>query len=417
MPCRVELRNRQIIKSVKNVLEANGALNKSSKIQLDDCVFNLFCSVSSQEVQTLLSEFASQITVVEHEEIPETSENFSLEGKIKLYLSHSNETFPDLDVSGLLSKVPKKWTVYPPMVLFNAGGFDSEVWQEAFLSFINKQDFFEYIKPAFPAIISHFAVNRPIIEEDILRRPFNIIPLHGDFGPEPNDQLFEQPQKSDLDSAFWCHCVQNGIYQTWAPRYTMFSRGNIKEKKRVLDKFQKLENLFVLDFYAGIGYFTLSYLANGATLLCWELNPWSIEGLVRGLAANGYKHKFVRKDEKLTKTVFEEEQKSGTRAFVFHESNENVINRLSLLGQLDISHINLGLLPTSQPSWPIVKAVREKYTQKIFQAHIHENEHKNNFEELKLKIGNFFSSDVHHLEKVKTFAPDVWHIVADVDVS
>lgn len=47
----------------------------------------------------------------------------------------------------------------------------------------------------------------------------------------------------------------------------------------------------MFDFYCGIGYFSLSYLRNGAKVLCWELNPWSIEGFRRSLEHAGYRYK------------------------------------------------------------------------------------------------------------------------------
>lgn len=413
MPCQIEIQNKQLIKPVKTILEHNGALSKSSKIKTIDGISHMYCSASSQEVEALLSSFENDIIVRQYEE---TYHDLSFLGLVREFLLEQNAKSSTLDVHSLMSKVPKKWTIYPPMVLFGAGGFDSEIWTAAFSESVDSEQFFKSVRAAFPATITHFAVNKPIVETDILRRPFNLVPLYGDFGPEPSEDLFDLPESGDLHDAFWCHAVQNGIYQTWAPRYTMFSRGNIKEKKRVLDTFKNLEGLVVMDFYAGIGYFTLSYLANNATLLCWELNPWSIEGLVRGLAKNGYKYKLIREGENFSRAQYDELVAAGVRAFVFHESNENVSLRLAQWGQLPISHVNLGLLPSLQASWPIVKEVRDRFSLRNFLVHIHENEHKDNFLTLQQKIAGFFSSEVTHFEKVKTFAPDVWHIVADIDM-
>ena len=37
------------------------------------------------------------------------------------------------------------------------------------------------------------------------------------------------------------------------------------------------------DLYAGIGYFAFSYAKAGVgKVLCWEINPWSVDGLRRG---------------------------------------------------------------------------------------------------------------------------------------
>ncbi|GEQ67830.1 hypothetical protein JCM33374_g1496 [Metschnikowia sp. JCM 33374] len=193
----------------------------------------------------------------------------------------------------------------------------------------------------------------------------------------------------------------------------MFSRGNIKEKKRVLDTFRDLNGKAVIDLYAGIGYFTLSYLANGATVFCWEINPWSIEGLIRGLQKNGYKYKLFRRTDNVAEHDLNNFIAQGIRAFVFHESNEYAPERLANMGVVEISHINLGLLPSSKPSWPMVRAATAAAKERTM-VHVHENVHKDKFTELRQEISEFFDGRVTHLEKVKTFAPDVWHVVVDV---
>lgn len=415
MPSKITIRDRRIIKAVKNLLEEQNLLSKRTKITSEDGLFYIYSLASPQESKLVLKNFSGDIQIEPFEE-KDTLRSF--ESIVRRYLENSQAGGVDLDVPLLMSKVPQKWSIYPPMVLFGTGGFDSKLWTEAFSTSINASNFFTAVRSAFPATITHFAINKPIVEEDVMRRPFNLVPLHGDFGPDPTNELYESPDFNDLKDAFWCHVVQNSIYQTWAPRYTMFSRGNIKEKKRVLDTFKNLQGLVVMDFYAGIGYFTFSYLANGALLLCWELNPWSIEGLVKGLAENGYKYKVITGAGHLTKAQFDELVVTGVRAFVFHESNENVIPRLEHIGRLPISHINLGLLPSLQKSWGTVKSVRDKWTTKNIVAHVHENEHNDRLGELQDKIAQYYGADgkVLHLEKVKTFAPDIWHVVVDIDV-
>lgn len=96
----------------------------------------------------------------------------------------------------------------------------------------------------------------------------------------------------------------------------------------------------MVDLYAGIGYFTFSYLTKGArALFAFELNPWSVEGLKRGLKANGF-HKIGN-------------------CHVYQESNEMCIQRLTEFQaqhpdfRLRIRHINLGLLPSSRQGWPL----------------------------------------------------------------
>ncbi|KAL9529206.1 tRNA wybutosine-synthesizing protein [Sphaerulina musiva] len=153
----------------------------------------------------------------------------------------------------------------------------------------------------------------PTSSENILRAPINFTPLYGDFGPETCSQ--PHPTQEDFDKAFWVTAKQNGIYQVWAPRWTMFSRGNISEKARLLtlgsvreavedaavrggreggeeeeeEEERELQppGFAAIDLYAGIGYFAFSYLRAGADQVwCWDINPWSIEGLLRGAKAN-----------------------------------------------------------------------------------------------------------------------------------
>ncbi|KAG7193404.1 uncharacterized protein KQ657_000822 [Scheffersomyces spartinae] len=319
----------------------------------------------------------------------------------------------------LLSQVPKKWSLYPPMLLLQTGTFDTIEWEDEFakLDSVLKNKFWQYLlSKNFPGI-THVAINKPIIESDIQRRPFNIFPLYGDFGPQVPFE--SEPTANDLQQAFWCTVVQNGIHQTWAPKYTMFSRGNIKEKKRLLDSYKDLNGQTVLDLYAGIGYFTLSYLKNGATVFCWELNPWSVEALVRGCNKNKFGVRVIAKDEIFSKKVYNELVKNGVKAFIFNESNETAISRMNQLGEhVPLSHVNLGLLPSSKPSWPlVVDLIHNHSTKRKTLVHIHENCHIQEFEKLKVEIENYFAtSQFIHLEQVKTFAPDIWHVVIDIEV-
>lgn len=406
MPAKIGVLNPQLIKAIKNLLDSHGVIDKRSKISSDGLTSTIYTTASPQVIGTYLEEFLADVTIEEFETIEDAAPKQTLHSIVKQFLSSEN--------ADLLYKLPKKWSVYPPMVLFGSGTFDSPEWTNYFAEH-DLKPLFSRLQAVFPGI-THFAVNKPIIEADIMRRPFNLVPLHGDFGSEPTDSLYAHPSQEDLKKAFWCTALQNGIFQTWAPRYTMFSRGNIKEKKRLIDNYTKLDTKVVLDLYAGIGYFTLSYLANGATLFCWEVNPWSIDGLVRGLARNGHKYKLIAENEVLGAKEYKLLVDSGVKAFVYHESNEHAPRRIQdLQTTLPIAHVNLGLLPTLKPSWPIVNRVA-RFSSSDFSAHVHENVHKNEFEDLTSAVASAMGGQVVHLEKVKTFAPDVWHVVIDTSI-
>lgn len=351
-----------------------------------------------------------------------------------------------LDIERLVDTAPKRWVVYPPMVLLPSGSFGDDFWPQTrelekrhtdalwieILERIGKKEG----KGAF----THLAVNSGIPlsksedggdKENILRTPSGLIMLYGDFGPALSQE--ESPSFNDFENAFWVGTKQNGITQVWAPRYTMFSRGNVKEKARLLDfhssgeisecrraEGDELRRHTAVDLYAGIGYFVFSYVKMGmGRIFGWELNPWSVEGLRRGALANGWSMKVVSEDE-----AWED---GGEKIVVFLEDNGKAVERLRGLNK-DImgsaSHVNGGLLPTSEASWKMSLEILERDGW----LHLHENIGVNDVEHRKMEIEDIFrgwlkekkderQAKVEHVEFVKTFAPGVWHCVFDVYIN
>lgn len=392
MPIKLLVKDPHDVKPMKLYLEKNNWLNKSYKIQKQDNVFHIYTHLD--EVPNDLIKYEFDIYEIKTSKVVTPT----LSSMIYDYCKSRN-------IEPM--NIPKRWSIYPPMILFNSSGNDEIFTKE-------HQDFWKSVlaqqKYVFgTSNITHIALNKPIIESDIMRRPHNLIPILGDFGPDfPMDKV---PTSEDFKQAFWCTVVQNGIYQTWAPKYTMFSRGNIKEKKRVLDNWKNLTGTIVFDFYCGIGYFSLSYLKNGAKLLCWELNPWSIEGFRRSLDMAGYRYKIFNHDD----NSFDISILENVDVCLFLESNEHIPERIKHVTDqsLPVSHINLGLLPSSKPSWGIANNLRLKSNIDTT-IHIHENVHIEEFSKIQDAVrGKFNKGEVLYLEKVKTFAPDVWHIVID----
>lgn len=347
MPITFIINDPTKLKLIKNDLELNGLLSKK-KIEKIGQVFKIFTNLE-------------QIG-----DYPYKYEYHTIEDTVSL---------------------PKRYSLYPPMILLSYPLPD--------YSFVSR----------FPDI-THIAINQPIVNND-LRSPL-ITPIKGDFcinSTDPVINYYQEPPSTLKSTAFWCSAYQNGIYQYWAPIHTMFSRGNIKEKRRVLD-FKNIN--IVIDLYAGIGYFSFSYLKSAASsLFAWEINPWSIEGFTRGCEKNGWKYVVFRENQDFNIEIYNELKSNGVKAFIFHESNIHAPNRLNQLN-LSISHINLGLLPSSKGSWDVVKSISNSA-----QIHIHENVHINEFDRFKEIVKQSFNGEFLHLEKVKTFAPDVWHIVVD----
>ncbi|CAK7241630.1 MAG: S-adenosylmethionine-dependent methyltransferase [Sporothrix thermara] len=342
-------------------------------------------------------------------------------------------------VDTLVAQAPKRWVVYEPMVLLPTGSFSFSavasalpatslatkpshttspappLWQTVLAAVSREQqdqlwrDILLALSPKGTsgtnnAQLTHLAVNEGIplhndgedADENILRSPTGLRPLYGDFGPATT-AAGGPPTDADFERAFWVSTKQNGLYQTWAPRWSMFSRGNIKEKARLLAWQQVPEEKqgaggWAVDLYAGIGYFVFSYAQRGLRVLGWELNPWSTEALRRGAARNGWSVRVVRRDADLARptadVVF-----SGVGAYeaqvidsddnnnnsnnnepppivIFVEDNQNAARRLAELQEVaaaaraapqpgpssalslgPVVHVNCGLLPTSRPTW------------------------------------------------------------------
>lgn len=404
----VVVSDKQDISNVKRRLGSN--VNKRRKIEQVGTEFWIFCTgTPGIALESVAFGCRGSVRFEEYED-PD-GELAPFQRLLKAFLdSDAQGAASELE---LLETCPRTWTIYKPMVLFAAKSFSSESWLE-FLSRQGPRFFAHILEDKLFMGCTHVGINQPIRDDDVMRRPFSIIPAYGDFGPDPTPEMYNLPTKSDFEQAFWCSTVQNGIHQVWAPRYTMFSRGNIKEKKRVL-QFECRNGDLVVDMYAGIGYFTLSYMHNAAHAFCWEINPWSVEGLSRGLAANGHKYAILWRHDQFTGERFRELANSGVRAFVFAESNENALARLLVLQAPSIRHINLGLLPSARAAWKDALEMSHRSAVPTT-VHVHENVHVKDIEIFAGKVEAYFGR-VLHVEKVKTFAPDVWHIVVDVVLS
>lgn len=355
---------------------------------------------------------------------------------------------PDTTTSSLLASSPKRWVVYEPMVLLPSGSFTSLPWA-TLLAHASP----DLLPPLWTSILSnisqqsrspltHLAINDgiplhlptpsepgksspPVHEnENILRRPTNLLPLHGSFGPPTFSH--PSPSTADFTSALWVSTTQNGLAQTWAPRWTMFSRGNVKEKARLLafhsspsssHPSTQLDGKLAVDLYAGIGYFVFSYARLGLRVLCWEVNPWSVEGLRRGAERNGFSVRVVGDGE-------EWGVDGGERIVVFLEDNARAAGRLrgGGVGRGEVVHVNCGLLPKSEGSW---RTAFEAVERGGGWVHVHENVGVGDIEGRRGEIEGVFGrwcrgrgeARVGHVELVKTFAPGVWHCVFDVFVT
>ncbi|OJJ81269.1 tRNA(Phe) (4-demethylwyosine(37)-C(7)) aminocarboxypropyltransferase [Aspergillus glaucus CBS 516.65] len=380
----------------------------------------------------------------------------------------------NLSLETLVEALPKRYTVYQPLLLLPPNALTTPPAWGALYAALNdaqRAALFESVVANFRTMgVTHVAMNAPIAlthpqgQENRIRSPVGLVPLYGDFGTAPSvsvdgDAANAHPSEVDLQNALWVHTVQNqGIVQTWAPLYTMFSRGNITEKARVLGHAGVFEGLDeeslagegvgdvgVVDMYAGIGYFVFSYLKRGVKRVWgWEINGWSIEGLRRGCVANGWGCRVVnlRDDGGLVNGSIPELVDSlddDTRVVIFHGDNQFAAGILDQIRDImasrkswnSIRHVNLGLLPSSRDSWD--NATKMIDMDKGGWVHVHENVDVREIDKMQddivAEIGRLRSQncadpnpadhniDCQHVERVKTYAPGVMHCVFDIRLS
>lgn len=350
----------------------------------------------------------------------------------------------------LLDSAPKRFTIYEPLALLPSGSFGKATWTEALEDSTPESRsrlwalLLKELSSVAKSPLTHLAINEGIPPEkvgeagteNILRSPTGLRILYGDFGLSTTAGA--NPTAEEFTAALWVSTKQNGIHQTWAPRWTMFSRGNVKEKARLLQFKQpqpastgKDTQAWAIDLYGGIGYFVFSYAALRMRVLCWEINPWSVEGLRRGAKANKWTVKVVTDAAELARPV-EELVESGEQIIVFLEDNQlaqDKVLRLQQLGLVEnIAHINGGFLPTSEPTWEAVWNMARQSTAPRSLLHLHENVGVHDIEDRKGQIERRFQQwnkaqgssrevSVNHAEQVKTFAPGVWHCVFDVCIT
>ncbi|KAK9460174.1 S-adenosyl-L-methionine-dependent methyltransferase [Lipomyces oligophaga] len=327
----------------------------------------------------------------------------------------------DDEVQQFIVITPNRYYIYGNLLLISAGSFaESELGRRIsheFPSFFH--DF--YVLLSAQVGVTHIALNAPISDYDNqMRKPMSLQCLFGNFGPSITQQSISAPSSCELESEFWATTRQNGIYQTWAPRYTMFSRGNIKEKARVLG-FKRVKDNMIVDLYAGIGYFTFSYIEAGArTVFCWEINPWSVEGLLRGARVNKWSVQLVRHEEKW-------ESRQIPKIVVFLENNRHAVSRYlnEIRDKVDfpLSHINLGLLPDSKQGWETAVELSAQSSESSVVLHVHANVLASGIDAWTRETENQLTSLAGgkkvrfvDISKIKSFAPGVCHVCGDFEL-
>lgn len=489
--CGFVVRNKDV-KTVKNVLEDKNLLHKNLKIRPVQGTTELHRSIipstlkyitipeattespknqqhheSELEALGLMSRSESLdliIQVVAVNDSDECQVKSAFEKAIVQAIQASNLQELPCSLVELISVLPKSYSIYSPMLLLPFHTFRHSHWASVLSSLefdlLKKEAFFGTL--ANRLSVTQIAINAIIPmsnsstldneedEENILRSPTNLQPVYGDFGPNLAAYPHHIPSPADYAHAFWVSTKQNGVNQVWAPRYTMFSAGNVTEKARLMTLSSVTAAVALgkkngtgcaaVDLFAGIGYFAFSYVKAGcAKVLCWDLNPWSIEGLRRGAELNRYtaqvfdfewdQDSAYARAQPAEDLLFTVAQHPAIKLVAFRETNQNALQRINRFRNIlpPIRHVNCGTLPTIGEAWKIaVEALDSRLGGHI---HLHETcpeiekRHRaDHYIELILQYartmqrGGNVKVQLEYIETVKSIGPRLLHVVFDIRV-
>ncbi|EEH40351.2 hypothetical protein PAAG_02406 [Paracoccidioides lutzii Pb01] len=314
--------------------------------------------------------------------------------------------------------LPKRFTVYPPLLLLPSNAFSTPAeWAALYnsLSSDQRQELYACIAASFASMgVTHIAMNAPIVPtmtkvakvmrsetqmENRIRSPTGLVPFVWGFletgkmlQPGSRGNVVEKARIMGIESRF--EGLDDGDFGD------ELEGGN--RRRRLLG--QKIEDVAVVDMYAGIGYFVFSYLRRGVGRVWgWEINGWSIEGLCRACRENGWGVKVVKIDKETGEVeggidVLVEGLGKEDRVVVFHGDNRSagkvmwdLKEALQQKGRWKrIRHVSLGLLPSSKRAWE--GAVRVLDTEAGGWIHVHENVGVNDIEMMEAQIVEGFNS-------------------------
>ena len=341
-----------------------------------------------------------------------------------------------IPIHSLVTSITPHYTLYSPLLLLPENTFQTEPWPS-----LVKGCLASYLPELYRMLcrdfhVTHIAIHGPVHvlaacgpsttpSLNILRSPTRLRQLHGSLGPPDLP-----PSASNVSAVLWVSHIQHGVIQVWAPLYTMFSRGNIREKARILTLPELDSNVLsqdigetsAIDLYSGIGYFAFFYVKRGVgKVICWELNGWSVEGLRRGAKANGWQIKTIEENEESDVGLGDE------KLVVFQEDNRNAVERIKeMRSQIPpVRHVNCGLIPTSVDSWEI--AVKVLDPMEGGWIHVHENILDSDLEAqigvVVMKFQTLLDDPEQHrivecirANKVKSYGPHITHYVLDIYV-
>lgn len=403
-----------VCKRVKTVLEQLGYRNRTASIIRrdidgiekvlipvdDDCSW----IGSGEGMPKELQELSDSFTVIWSDEfilVPETVHGIIMRTKIREFLINYGQMLriSQCKIDAMMLDIPKKWEKYNDFVLLPSTAFCSSDWEDFLCQSSIRDGLFHAISEALDA--PYIARKSRIDPDDLLRRP-QITPLYGSF--DTYDPFLESLES--LQKAFWAHTIQHNIHYVWSPLHTMFSAGNVTEKERVA--LLPCNDEVIVDLYAGIGYFAFPYLKKAKCVIACEMNPWSVEGMIRGA--------------KLNKIEYSTENNTKMEGLIVCAGNNK---EFLWLYEKKADRVNMGLLPTSSDGLTLaVRALKDsggwihfhdnvlQHSEKEWESNIISlcrdllNQHKQTEKGWKVTITK--------VELVKSFAPCINHLVADI---
>jgi tRNA wybutosine-synthesizing protein 3 len=220
--------------------------------------------------------------------------------------------------------------------------------------------------------------------------------VHGEYRNSGVDLL--------LGDGDWVVRREHGIDFGYNFTQCMWSAGNVTERGRIANANHEGEK--ILDLYAGIGYYTLPFLSEGAR------GPNGERGQGRGAAH----------------VVACEWNENAIRALKWSLAANDLEDRCTILEgdnrkenfKPEFDRVNLGLLPSSEEGYTIaIQALKPEGGV----LHVHGLAMGGKEEEWALhlagrleKLGSF-SCEVMQVERVKWYAPHQRHIVVDIHAS
>lgn len=287
-----------------------------------------------------------------------------------------------------LGNLPEKYELVGDVLMVQEGRLDSPSWR-ALLEDSGRAS------SLWAGLADVWGLSRVARKAAIDKGPMRESRVHLLY-PYPPTSSDKKPGEGDSPeySPGWVTVVENGISFGFDMTRVMFCSGNVTERMRMAR--EAAVGQTVVDLYCGIGYYTIPLLLHGKAALvhACEWNPNSLAALKVNLRNAAVQDRCI-----------------------VHEGD----NRCSVAAMVDCAdRVLLGLLPSSLGGWSLAAQVLKRTGGII---HVHENVADKDIKEWMEKTAEEFSrllagkklaATILHLEKVKSYAPRVHHVVLDL---